>query len=172
MENPNNLTQKPKKPKTIEAKIIQKIVFKSVRENYDDTYLILKRNPETCKVRKNNSDLPGGKFDNQDKSFDPDNLIDHEEFYPLQRSVLREVYEEIDYIIYPENLIQIYLGSDFGKVLTIAIIYLYKLEDEFVPNLSKEHTSYQWVNLEKLGKTNFGADIHINEVIKKLLTVD
>lgn len=110
-------------------------VAKAVVFNGSGQMLLLRRS-DTAKNRPGKLDLPGGKVDEEEDSL---------------AAVIREIKEEIDVDIQPEDAMLGYASTGhYDDLSTIRFLYIIYLRDEPEINLSYEHDKYSWASLNEV----------------------
>ncbi|MFA5763213.1 MAG: NUDIX domain-containing protein [archaeon] len=114
----------------------EKYIFKVVQKaiiRLDDTYLILKRSPDS-KSYPGYWDLAGGKLEHGEK---------------FEKALIREVKEETNLDIVVEESIFIYVESKVEN--SYAVLFNCEKRDGDI-KLSDEHTEYKWVTKSEAQK--------------------
>ncbi|MBU1855225.1 MAG: NUDIX domain-containing protein [Nanoarchaeota archaeon] len=109
------------------------IAVKAFIVNHNEEVLIIKRSPDDIH-KPDVWDIPGGRL----------NTIDEDPFEGVKRETLEEVGLEIEII----NPLQIkHFTRDDGQKITMIIFLCKPLT--FDVKLSKEHTEYRWIHIDK-----------------------
>lgn len=111
-----------------------KVLFKSKK----NTYLLLHRNLDKYNdTKKNPWDIVGGRIDAGETLFE---------------NLQREVFEETQFNLDKKSKLSILGAQDIilEHKHVVRITYEINLDEEFIPQLSEEHTNYKWVSFEEL----------------------
>lgn len=109
-----------------------KKVAKLIIKDKDDKYLILRLNNHP--TLGNTHDLPGGTADEGETAVE---------------AMIREVEEEIGFRVTPNDVQELYSGTNYSPNGTLYALFTTKLDKRPDITLSWEHSAYDWLEKEE-----------------------
>ena len=112
-----------------------KKVAKLLMVDSDDKYLMMYRSDHPVYGR--DPDLPGG-------------LVEDGE--TLVEAVVREVKEETNVDINPDDVDEVYVGNEYSEHSTSYSLFAAKVKERPQITMSWEHSSYAWIDKDEFSK--------------------
>ena len=129
-----------------------KKVAKLVMIDDNDNYLLMYRSDHPA--FGDDPDLPGGTLEDGETTLE---------------TMLREVEEEAGVVLAPEDVEEVYGGSEYFAHGTYYALYRVKLAERLTIAMSWEHSSYEWIPRDEfIEKSSNAVDTYMHMVADKI----